>query len=66
MSVSMYICVIHNPGVQGRFYGLDLKKGNGHLGKYAMEVTRLMMKKRTADSKSKGKNTGYTCDLHGQ
>ena len=36
----------HNPGVHGRFYGLDLKM--------------------TADSKFKGKNTGYTRNLHGQ
>ena len=26
----------------GRFYGLDLKKGNGRLGEQAMEVARLV------------------------
>ena len=26
----------------------------------------LIIKKTTADSESKGKNTGYTCDQHGQ
>ena len=33
-----------------------------------MEVARLVNdgKKTSADSKTKGKNTGYTPDLHGQ
>ena len=29
-------------------------------------LDKLMMKKTTADLKSKGKNTGYIRDLHGQ
>ena len=40
------------------------KKGNGRLRNKAMEVAR-SMKKTTVDSKSLGKNTGYTRDLHG-
>ena len=42
-----------------------IKKGNGRLGKQAMEVG-LLMKKTTADSMAKRKNTGYKRDLHGQ
>ena len=38
----IYEPYVHNPGVHGRFYGLDLKKGNGRLGKQAMKVTRLV------------------------
>ena len=40
----IYVPYVHNPGVHGRFYGLDLKKGNGHfenkLWRSAMEVAR--------------------------
>ena len=43
MSVcGIYMPYVHNPGVHGRLYGLDLKKGNGRLGKQAMEVARLV------------------------
>ena len=61
--VSTYIGTLsnfHNLGVHGRF-GLSLKR-NGRLRKQAVEIARLVMKKMTADSKSKG----YTRDLHGQ
>ena len=33
---------VHNLGVHGRFYGFDLKKGNGHLGEKPVEATRLI------------------------
>ena len=38
---------------------LSWKTSHGH-------ARILMMKKTTADSKSKGKNMGYTRNLHGQ
>ena len=41
--ISRYICAVYSyPGVHGRFYGLDLKNGNGCLGKLAIEVARLV------------------------
>ena len=45
----------------GRFYGLDLKKkGNGHIGKLAIDTLDLsMMKKMAADLKAKGKQLGW-------
>ena len=34
------LCAVRSlPGVHGRYYGLELKKGNGRLGKQAMDVT---------------------------
>ena len=67
MNIYMYICAdVHNSGVHGRLFGLDLK-GNGHLGKQPMEVTRLVDNvENDVHLKSKGKKTGYTCYLHGQ
>ena len=49
---SVYIfSYIHNPGVHGRFYGLDLNE-NGHLGKPVVDMLdSSMMKKTAADSK---------------
>ena len=35
------VCGI-NRRVHGRFYGLDLKEGNGRLEKFATEITRLV------------------------
>ena len=44
-----------------------LKKENGRLGnKPWRSLDELMMMKMAADSKSKGKNTGYIRHLHGQ
>ena len=51
MLVYIFICAyIHNPRVHGRFYGLEPLR----------TLDQLMMKKMTADSKSKRKNIGYT------
>ena len=62
MLAYIFICAyIHNPRVHGRFYGLDLKKELVVLeNKPLRMLDQLMMKKMTADSKSKRKNTGYT------
>ena len=38
MSVYTYMPYVHSPGVHGRFYGLDLKKGSGRIGKQSIEV----------------------------
>ena len=66
MYVYIYVPYVHNSGVHGRLR-TRFKKGNGRLGKQAMKVSRLVNgDKNDADSKSKGKNTGYTHDLHGQ
>ena len=44
-----------------------LQEGNGHLEKVVeIAILVLMMKKTTADSKSKGMNIEYRRDLHGQ
>ena len=49
--------------VHRRFYGLYfIKKANSHLGKVTMDMLdSSMIKKMAADSKSKGKEPGYTC-----
>ena len=44
---------------------IQLKKGNGRPGKLAMDtLDSSMMKKMAADSKTKGNNSEYSCDLH--
>ena len=64
--IYIYVQYVHNSGVHGRL-PTRFKKGNGPLGKQAMEVSRLVNgDKNDADTKSKVKNTGYTRDLHGQ
>ena len=62
MLAYIFICAyIHNPRVHGRFYGLDLKKELVVLeNKPLRTLDQLIMKKMTADLKSKRKNTGYT------
>ena len=50
--------------VHRRFYGLDLKKGNGRLGKLAIDALDSSMM-RAADSKAKGKKPGSTRSLLG-
>ena len=66
----VYMCVCRTfitRRVHGRFSGLDLEKEIVVLDdKSWRSLDQLMMKKTTADSKSKGMNTGYTGDLHGQ
>ena len=42
VGIYIYVPYVHNLGVHGRFYGLDLKKGNGRLGKQALEIARLI------------------------
>ena len=39
LRITAQACVpyVHNPGVHGRFYQLDIKR-NGRLGKHALEV----------------------------
>ena len=65
--IYIYVPYVHNLEVLGRFDGLDLKKGNGHFGRQAMEVARLVNNEENDwNLKSKGKNTGYTCNLHDQ
>ena len=52
--VYIYICVsyVHNPGVPGRFID-STKKGNGRLGKPAIDtLDSSMMEKMAADSKA--------------
>ena len=56
------MCEVHNSRVHGRFYGLDLKKEMVVLENNPKEVARL----NDSRFKSKGKNTGYNHDLHGQ
>ena len=52
--------------VHGRVYGLNLKKGNGRLGKPAIgTLGSSMMKKMAADLKEKGKKPGSICGLLG-
>ena len=47
--VTSNVPYVHNWRVHGRFYGLDLK-GDGHLGKLAIDTLVLsMMKKMAAD-----------------
>ena len=49
--------------VHGGFYGLDLKKGNGHLGKldmYALDSSKI--KKMAADCKFKRRKQRCTYD----
>ena len=36
--IYLYVLYVHNLGMHGRFYRLNFKKGNGCLGKQAMEV----------------------------
>ena len=50
----IYMCLPYaHVKVHGKFNRQDLKKGNGRLGKRAIEVARLVMNKTTADSESK-------------
>ncbi len=65
MSVHVYVPCVHSQ-VHIRFFGLDLKNGNYHLGKSVIDtLDSLMMKKIAADSKAKGKKHGSTCGLLG-
>ena len=67
MSMSIYTRRTIITGSAQKILWTRHKKGNGRHWKQAMEVAKLaMMKKMSADSKSKGKNTECTCDLHCQ
>ena len=54
-AADIYMChMFITRRVHGGFYGFDLKKGNGHLGKLNMNVLdSSMIKKIAHDSKSK-------------
>ena len=58
--VCVCVCAISNTVSAQKILRTRLKNGNGRLGN-ALEVAET-----TTDSKSKGKNTGYTRNLHGQ
>ena len=58
----MYVVVFTDSAISS--LRTQLKRGNGRLGKQPMEIARLVNdEETTAYSKSKGKNTGYTCDI---
>ena len=64
--IYIYIYVYHTFviwRVHGRFF-IDSAKENGHLGNMNT-LHSSMMKKMSADSKTKGKKPGTTHDLHG-
>ena len=60
----IYVPYVDNSESTQKIYGLDLKRGNGRLGKLAIDtLDSLLMKKMAADSKAKGKKmyTHTTC-----
>ena len=64
----IYLHVAHvlTRRVHGRIYRLDLKKGNGQLGKLDIDtLDSSMMKKMATDLKTNGKKPGYTSRLRG-
>ena len=66
--VYIYVPYFQTWRVHGRFYVLDLgKKGNGRLGKLAIDtLDSSLMKETAADSKAKRKKPGSTCGLLGK
>ena len=68
--VYIYICLslpyVLNPGSAPKILRTQLGKGNGRLGKLAIDTLDLsMIKKTAADSKAKGKKPGSTRGLLG-
>ena len=60
----IYVPYIHNPERAQKILWTRLKKGNGRLGKPAIDtLDSSMVKKTAADSKAKGKKPGSTSSL---
>ena len=57
-----HIPYVHNPECTQKI----LRSRLGNQGIRATEVAGLMVEENCSSSKSKGMNTGYTCDPHGQ
>ena len=65
-SIYIYVPYIHNPESTRKILRTQLKKGNGRLGKPAIDVLdSSLMKKMAADLKAKGKKHGSTFSLLG-
>ena len=65
-SIYVYMCrMFITRIVQGRFYGLDLKKKMVIFKNHHRLLDSSMMKKTTAYLKAKGKKSGSTCSLLG-
>ena len=64
MYIYTLLLYVHIPDITWKILQIRLN-GNSRLGTLAMDtLDSSMMKKMAVDSKTKGKNTGSTCDLH--
>ena len=62
----MYVLYIHNPESARKILRTRLKKGNGRLGKQAINtLDSSIVKKKAADLKAEGKKPGSTRGLLG-